>query len=317
MYLISTKHFLPRIRNYCNERGFDPLLLPDIGATERERFHQLQDHRFFQDVDTLFTDRREQLYQEYDFNISPATDNRPFFSQFLRFNRLPHLADLFTMHQIPFFEMGSFILAITLVLLVLLAFCLIVLPLFRLELQGSIHTRTLMYFGGLGLGYMMLEIVFIQCLILFLGHPLTAAATVLGALLFSSGLGSLFSEKVPPRPSVIRSIAGLATLLIIVYGVLLVRSGQLVSYLGPELRILTAAIAIAPLGFILGMLFPLGLRNLHKKAPGHIPWAWGINGCFSVIGPPLSTVVAVQFGFQAVFILAASAYFLVLCSTAD
>ena len=138
---------------------------------------------------------------------------------------------------------------------------------------------------------------------------------MLGALLFSSGLGSLFSEKFLTRPYAIRSIAALATLLILVYGVLLVRSGQLVSYIGPELRILAAAIAIAPLGFILGMLFPLGLRNLHAKAPGHIPWAWGINGCFSVIGPPLATVVAVQFGFQAVFILAASAYFLAFCST--
>ena len=173
-----------------------------------------------------------------------------------------------------------------------------------------------MYFGGLGLGYMMLEIVFIQCLILFLGNPLTAAATVLCALLFSSGLGSLFSAKVLPRPFALRVIAGLATLLIIVYGVLLVRTGQLVSFVGPELRILVTGIAIAPLGFILGMLFPLGLRNLHERAPGHIPWAWGINGCFSVIGPPLAMVVAVQFGFQAVFILAASSYFLVFCSIA-
>jgi predicted membrane-bound spermidine synthase len=161
---------------------------------------------------------------------------------------------------------------------------------------------------------MMLEIVFIQCLILFLGHPLTAAATVLCTLLFSSGLGSLYSEKIRPRSSVLRFIAGLTILLILVYGVFLVRSGQLISFIGPELRILAVAIAIAPLGFIMGMLFPLGLRSLHKRAPAHIPWAWGINGCLSVIGPPLATLVAVQYGFQAVFILAASAYFLAFCS---
>ena len=68
------------------------------------------------------------------------------------------------------------------------------------------------------------------------------------------------------------------------------------------------------IGFILGMPFPLGLRRLHEELPDHIPWAWGINGCFSVIGPALATVVAVQAGFQIVYLLAASAYFLALCS---
>ncbi len=305
------------ISSFCKKHGFDPLLLPDINQGERDRFHQLQDRRYFQDVDTLFTNHREQLYREYDFKIIPATDNRPYFSQFLRLDRISHLADLFNLHQIPFFEMGSFILAITLGILTLLAVFLIILPLFKLEWQGAIHTRTLIYFGGLGLGYMVLEIVFIQCLTLFLGHPLTAAATVLCALLLSSGLGSLFSEKLPPRPFTIRVIAGLAILLILVYGGLVIKSGQLVPYIGLQLRVLAVIIAIAPLGFILGMLFPIGLRNLYEMAPGHIPWAWGINGCFSVIGPPLATVVAVQYGFQAVFIMAASAYALAFCSSKE
>ena len=302
------------IRNRCRELGFDPLLLPDIKDGERDRFHQLRDRRFFADIDTLLSSQREQFYRDYAFNIRPATDNRPYFSQFLRFSRLADFSAAVTLRQVPFFEMGSFILGITLILLVLLAFVLIVLPLFRLGWHGSGHGRTFLYFGGLGLGYMMLEIVFIQNFTLVLGHPLKAAATVFTALLISSGLGSLYSERTAPHAATIRRITGLAGLLIILYSWLLIRTGQFTSFAPEPLRMFIAAIPILPVGFILGMPFPLGLRYLHRHHHEHIPWAWGINGCFSVIGPVLATIVAVQFGFQIVYVLAAAAYFLALGS---
>jgi hypothetical protein len=210
--------------------------------------------------------------------------------------------------------MGSFILGITLILLVLLAVVLIVVPLFRLDHHGPGHGRTFLYFSGLGLGYMMLEIVFIQNLTLVLGHPLKAAATVFAALMISSGLGSLYSEKISPQPATIRRITGLASLFIVLYGFLLIRTGQFVMLAPVPLRLPVTALALSPIGFILGMPFPLGLRYLHSNFPKQIPWAWGVNGCFSVIGPVLATIGAVQFGFRIVYILAATAYFLALCS---
>jgi spermidine synthase len=302
------------IRHRCREMGFDPLLLPDIDAKERDRYNQLQDSRFFVDIDTLLSSRREQFYKDNAFNIRPPSDNHPYFSQFLRSSRLAEFTRMVTLRQVPFFEMGSFILGITLLILVLLAVGLIVVPLFRLGWHGPGHGRTFLYFGGLGLGYMMTEIVFIQNLTLVLGHPLKAAATVFTALLIFSGLGSLYSEKISPHPATIRRATGLAGLLIILYSYFLIRTGQFVSFAPDPLRLLIAALIIAPIGFILGMPFPLGLRYLHENYPDHIPWAWGINGCFSVIGPVLATIVAVQFGFQLVYILTAAAYFLALGS---
>ena len=309
-----TLHGSDTIRKQCDRMGFDPLLLPGIEDKERDRFHQLQDSQFFQNIDTLLSDQREQFIQDYDFNIRPTSDNHPYFSQFLRFSRLANFSELVSLRQIPFFEMGSFILGITLILLVLLAIILIVVPLFRLDHHGPGHGRTFLYFGGLGLGYMMVEIVFIQNLTLLLGHPLKATATVFAALLISSGLGSLYSETVTPHPSTIRRITGLAGLLVLLYSFLLIHTDQFVSFAPDSLQLLIAALIISPVGFILGMPFPLGLRYLHKKFPVHIPWAWGINGCFSVIGPVLATMVAVQFSFRIVYILAATAYFLGLCS---
>jgi len=309
-----TAHDSDTIRNRCQELGFDPLLLPDIKEEERDRFHQLQDSQFFIDIDTLLSDRREHFYRDYAFNIRPPSDNQPYFSQFLRISRLADFSEIVTLRQIPFFEMGSFILGNTLILLVMLAIVLIVVPLFRLGRHGLGQGRTFLSFGGLGLGYMMLEIVFIQNLTLVLGHPLKAAAIVFTTLLISSGLGSLYSEKTTPQPATIRRITGLATLLIVFYGYLLIRTGQFAALAPGNLRLLIAALIIAPVGFILGMPFPLGLRALHKNNPEQIPWAWGINGCFSVIGPVLATVVALQFGFQIVYILTAAAYLLALGS---
>jgi len=97
----------------------------------------------------LLTDQREQFYRDYDFNIRPPSDNRPYFSQFLRYTRLADLSEMMTFRQIPFFEMGSFILVITLIILVLLAIVLIVLPLIRLDHHGPGHGRTFLYFSGL------------------------------------------------------------------------------------------------------------------------------------------------------------------------
>jgi hypothetical protein len=302
------------VRRWAAKLGFDPLLLPDIRDSERKRFNQLQDVEFFADIDALFSEQRSAFYRNFDFNIRPATDNKPYFSQFLRFSQLDRLTEMVTLRQVPFFEMGSFILAVTLLLLTSMAAIFIGLPLCRLGWRGPGHLQTFVYFGGLGLGYMMLEIIIIQSLILFLGNPLTAAATVLATLLVSSGLGSLYSEKLQPRPAVIRRITGSIGLLIVGYGLVL-GSSHLTASGSFTSRIFIAILAIAPIGFLLGMPFPLGLRRLHGDRPAHLPWAWGINGCFSVIGPVLATVTAVQFGLHTVYFLAAAAYLLALCST--
>ena len=302
------------VRRRAAELGFDPLLLPGINQEERQRFHRLPDDSFFENVDILLGDGRQELYCDYRFNIVPSTDNRPYFSQFLRLDRLGGLVEALSLRQLPFFEMGSFILALTLLILVLLAIVLIIMPLFKMGWQGEGYLRTFVYFGGLGMGYMMLEIVFIQGMTLFLGHPLTAAATVICALLISSGLGSLYSERLSIRDMTARIVVGTVCMLVIFYSFLLGSARGVGFFNGLWMQILIATLAIAPIGFILGMPFPLGLRRLHENFPEQIPWAWGINGCFSVIGPPLATVVAVQEGFRTVYILVALAYFLALCT---
>jgi hypothetical protein len=65
-------------------------------------------------------------------------------------------------------------------------------------------------------------------------------------------------------------------------------------------KIFLSIILLAPLAFLMGMPFPMGLASLSQHAENYIPWAWGINGCASVISASLSTILAINLGFNAV-----------------
>ncbi|MDP7342901.1 MAG: SAM-dependent methyltransferase, partial [Alphaproteobacteria bacterium] len=177
--------------------------------------------------------------------------------------------------------------------------------------------RLVIYFLALGLGFMFIEMAFIQRFVLFLGHPLYAIAVVLAAFLVFAGLGSGYGERLAqrlgarlPRLGGVAAIAAaIAALAGIYIGVLPVLLNALLAL--PEgARIALAVLLIAPLAFLMGMPFPLGLARLGRQAPGLIPWAWGINGCASVLSAVLATVLAVHIGFTAVVGCAPAIYLL-------
>ncbi|MFB3134095.1 MAG: spermidine synthase-like protein, partial [Rhodothermales bacterium] len=126
-----TPEEIQNIRQFCTLRAFDPLLLPGLTPNERDHFNQMQDDQFFAYVDQLLSPDREALYATYDFAIAPATDNRPYFAQFLRWKTLPRLVEEFGNQTMPFLEIGYLIVGVTLIQIVLAALLLIVLPLFR------------------------------------------------------------------------------------------------------------------------------------------------------------------------------------------
>jgi hypothetical protein len=295
------------VRAFCDRLLFDPLLLPQLDSATRHRYNLLNDESFFQLVDAILSDKREELYAAYDFNIRPADDNRPYFSQFLRWRSVPRMKGLFGQHAFPFLEIGSLIIALTLVQISALAILLILLPLARKDVHVSGLSRTLLYFGALGLGYMFVEIVLIQRFILYLGHPLYAAAAVIGAMLIFSGAGSLFSSRVKDAAVAMRRTAGLAATIIALYTIVITPILQYSVGSHESVKFLLSCALIAPLAFVMGIPFPLGVRNIAQNS-GSVAWAWGINGCMSVIAAPLATLVAVEWGFVVVMTCAVSAY---------
>jgi hypothetical protein len=164
------------------------------------------------------------------------------------------------------------------------------------------------YFACIGLAFLFVEVTFLQKLLRFVHHPTVALAVVLATFLTAAGAGSLWTSRLPHAGSTRRhltlavaGIVGLGALLALVFDPLLARFDHWP--LAAKIGLSTAL--IAPLAFFMGMPFPLALRELPAPL---VPWAWGINGCASVVSPVLATLLAVDLGFTAVLWLALAGY---------
>ncbi|MCA0931798.1 hypothetical protein LCM02_04990 [Lutimonas saemankumensis] len=292
--------------HFCDSNGFDPVLLSGSEPVE-ENNNSFEDEEVFELIRGMFGPERDQLIQANDFNIKIPTDNRPYFFQFLKLKNIgsqwKQLGE-----RAAFLELGYLIVIVTQVQVLLLALVLIILPLFKLGFKGGNKAWVLLYFSGLGLGYMFLEIVLIKHLVRFLGHPIYAVATVISVMLLCSGLGSLYSSRLKVGKKVLRNTTTLIGSIILIYvflfGFIL---GQTEGW-PPAAKLVITLIAIGIPAFFMGMPFPMGLKLLGKTQEHLVPWAWGINGCVSVISTSLATIIAVEAGFNAVMILACLAY---------
>jgi spermidine synthase len=170
---------------------------------------------------------------------------------------------------------------------------------------GSLIT----YFSCLGAGFITVEIVFIQKFTHLIGSPLYTYSTVLFTMLISAGIGSAASEKfriAAPRRWMIPFV------MILSLGAALVLAYPALSHLALELpifgRILASAAMMFPVGFFLGMPFPLGILAIASKPRAVVAWAWGMNGLFTVVGGFLSMLISMAFGFNVAITFALALY---------
>jgi spermidine synthase len=299
------------IRKFCDTMMFDPAILPGLRPPEREIYNQFQDNLFFEYVDRIMAKDRKLFYRDYDFNIIPATDNKPYFSQFIKWKSLGRLGNFFGNRSVPFFELGYLVVVVTFVQIFIASFILILLPLFKIRWGGKNRLEVLLYFSGIGLGYMFVEIVFIQRFILYFGNPVYATSAVITSLLIFSGIGSNVSTSIAKGNRLLK-IFMIIVLLLLLYSFLLTPVLRQTIHLPFGLKVLVVFVLIAPLSVCMGMPFPQGLSRLSKINPDLVPWAWGINGCVSVISTALATIVAVEMGFTWVMLFAAFAYSIAL-----
>ncbi|MFB0535649.1 MAG: hypothetical protein ACETWR_11775 [Anaerolineae bacterium] len=307
-------------RGFCDGNKFDLVYYPGIQPAEANRYNVLPEPYYYQAFqDLLSAEDRARFYTDYAFDVSPPDDDRPFFFHFFKWSQTPAILQTFGKTWQPFGGSGYFVLVALLVLALLASAILILVPLlFQCKLPAaalsvvdyrSTTSRSrgrgyvFLYFALLGLGYLFVEIPLMQRFILFLGHPVYAFATTLFALLLFSGLGSMTG----PRLSLLKMLI-LLSVTILLYPLLLPRLFQLLLGQGFALRLLASVVSLAPLGFLMGIPFPGGIALLDRLAPDLIPWAWGINGCLSVLASILSTMLAISFGFSWVLVGASLAY---------
>jgi hypothetical protein len=167
----------------------------------------------------------------------------------------------------------------------------------------------LIYFVCLGIGFMFMEISFIQKYVLFLGYPAYAFAITLFSLLLFAGLGSYFTQRVSHNPAgFLKILALILPVVMICYAVFLERFFQVFLGYGFAFKVGLTVLSQMPLGLLLGMFFPLGIKTLDSVHPRMVPWAWGVNGMFSVVSNIGAIVLAMSFGFKVVSYLAIAVY---------
>ncbi len=314
-----TDQEIAALKRFCSERSFDVAYYPGMATSEANQFNVLREPFFYEGAQTIINDRHsDAFFDQYKFHIRPATDNTPYFFHFFKWQLLPEIIALRGQGGMALVESGYLVLVATLVQALTASLILILLPLLFLkrrlpekETTAQGKWQIFVYFSAIGLAFLFLEIAFIQRFILFLSHPLYAVTVVLASFLIFAGFGSAFSKKIIKEGgkwSGITLPVAAMTILVIVYLLSLNTLFAQLFGLSDVLKIIVSILLIAPLAFFMGMPFPAALTRVGDSRPWLVPWAWGVNGCASVISAVLATMLAIQFGFTTVVLLALALY---------
>lgn len=255
-------------------------------------------------------------------NFAPTTDDRPYFG-FLRKHlelakaRPGNFLDpgtVFVLNSdlirgVPMDEIHLFLTAAA---ALFFATLLVLVPL-RLSRvgreQGAAAVPLLIYFSCLGAGFIILELVFIQKFMNLIGSPLYTYSTVIFTMLSGAGLGSAASERfgIGPREHSSRpflAVIGIGLALVVWYPSI----ARLVLAQPLGGRIVLSGALLLPLGFFLGMPFPLGILAIRNQPRGAVAWAWGMNGIFTAVGGLLAALLSIYRGFNFTLLLALACY---------
>jgi len=307
------------IKDFCDERNFDTVYFPGIKKEEANTNHVLEESYYYQEIDQLVNsfkeDELKDFYDSYFFNVSAVTDNQPYFFYTLKWKNIPKIIKS-TANWQPLIEWGNLIIFATFVQGIIFSIIFIFLPLILKRFpvtKKRVKIPFLLYFASLGLGYMLLEISFIQKFILYLTNPAYSTSIIIFSFLFFSGLGSFYSRKVERN-----YVKALKIIIFTLCGILIVYQFILPYVFNATLkysllvRIFITMGLIFPLGFLMGMPFPLGIRLVslidQGKGKGLIPWLWATNSFCSIIASVSAVIIALFFGFKVVAILAALIY---------
>jgi len=299
-------------RDYLARNGFDVVYYPGVQIEDVNQFNLLNEPEYHNLFLNILEDP-EGTYEKYRFDIRPVTDNRPFFYHYFKWSQTPEILASLGLTWQPFGGSGYFVLVALLILVSLASAILIVGPLLFRKGRGgdqgqkndvpNWRLRVLIYFACLGLAYLFIEVPLAQQLILILDQPVTALAIMLFAVLLFSGIGSLTVKRWSLSTGMIILVIGIA-----LYPLLLKPLSSILLGQSQAQRIILTILLIAPLGYLMGLPFAGGLNIVEKRQATLVPWAWAINGSFSVISSVLAVMVALSLGFSAVLWLGAASY---------
>jgi hypothetical protein len=293
--LVSKQPFSPESVDVLNrvsqDMQFDLVLTPDFALDET--------------FATLASGENiDRFVSNYPLKIAPPTDDSPFFFHMLRLGDLFD-RELWSQGTMTFNMVAVAVLGTLFIIVLVLTFLCIIVPL-GLTTKKSALSGTwplFIFFSGIGLGFMLVEISQMQRLNIFLGHPTYGLTVGLFALLLSSGLGSYSTQRIGDSDLAetgMRRFFLLVSVLVL-FGILTPYVIGMFQDTVTLLRILVAVGILFPLGFFMGMAFPLGIKLAATQWAPVTPWFWGINGATSVCASVLAVIVALNWSISTSF----------------
>ena len=309
-----------RLRDLAAARNLTPVYFAGITAGELNRPDQLPGppgeegdylHHAVRALVSRDPGETDRFFDSWPFEVRPATDDRPFFGNFGKLEALPEFKRVYGAGWLLRSEL-SFLFVLTAAAIAAIAGGALILVPFAVRSdirRASGRLTAAVYFFAIGLAYLLLEIAFLSGLQRLLGDPVIGGAATVGCFLFCSGLGSLAADRIASLPGV--SLARLALVPAVMAIPMFTGLILLTLYGGAwplALRLVAVFVLIAPLAFAMGLPFPLGLQRFAKRSAALVPWAWGVNGCASVLASPLAMIIAMQRGFVLTVTTAAACY---------
>lgn len=309
-------------RKFCDDRSFDMSWYPGLNVVNARAniYNDLPavsfdkgevesggpDDAIADEAQAVLSDQRSPSGAQ--FNLSPITLDQPFFYAVLRLDRIGTI--LKRLEILPQAEVGALVTLAVLAQAMVIAVLVLLVPFAapsRIRAPEAGVMRAVVYFPALALGFLFIEIYLIEKASFWLGDRTNGFAWVLTGMLVFSGLGSLLSERFGVRPRQGMAVVAAVVLVWCAAAFLLLEPLVLATLDWPfSARACLLLMLIAPVSVALGLPFPLGLNR--AGTGGFLPWAWGLNGAFSVVATPLANLIAREAGFSCVLLCAAFLY---------
>ncbi len=315
------------LRKFCDDRSFDVSWYPgiNVAALRADIYNDLPavsfasgEVRSGDGSDDSIADEAGAVLagaatpSDAAFNLAPVTLDRPYFYAVLRLDQLGTL--LRRLEILPQAEIGALVNLAVLAQAVVIAVLVLLVPLAaprRLHSDRAGLLRAAIYFPALGLGFLFIEIGLIEHASFWLNDRTSGFAIVLTGMLLFSGVGSMAADHLAAASRA--TMAGVVLAVLVWTGVMLagLQPLTLATLAWPWMARVGLLLAVlAPVSLALGLPFPLGLSRLGNG--GALPWAWGLNGAFSVVATPLANLIAREAGISRLLLAAALLYALAL-----
>ena len=300
------------LERFAQQLSFDIVYLDGLSPDRINRYNRF-DAPFHHDTllrleSAYRTGREQHFFSEYVLDVAPQSDDRPFPNRFMRWDRIGSIYRSSGERLYTLLLSGEVVVAVVLAEAAAVALLLMGLPLITARRSADrMSVSGIVYFLGVGAGFMLAEMALIYHLVLIYGDPIISMTVVLAGLLVLSGIGGMLSGKLPQT--------AIPYALLLLTGVLSVMAAgsqwmfQGILAMPDGIRQLAAVGVILPIGLILGLPFPMGMQYL-LGSPVERAYGWAANGCTSVIGAIIAAQIAISKGLFTILVMAVLAYLL-------